>query len=65
MFNPVEFVRLRDRYPTYREMRDNTPVIKVENGHAPNWILTRYEDVSLLLKNPQARVKPAGVSLHG
>ncbi|NWA28611.1 cytochrome P450 [Pseudomonas gingeri] len=60
MFNPVEFVRLRDRYPTYREMRDNTPVIKVENGHAPNWILTRYEDVSLLLKNPQARVKPAG-----
>jgi cytochrome P450 len=60
MFNPDKFAQLNDRYPSYREMRDTTPVLKVESGPVSTWILTRYDDVALLLRNPQARVKPLG-----
>jgi cytochrome P450 len=65
MFDPATFVALRDRHPVYKQLRDEAPVFEARFGPAPVWLLTRYEDVSALLKDPTARVKslegnPAG-----
>lgn len=47
-----------DRYPVYKDLRDNQPVLPVEvNGHEA-YLLTRYADVSRVLKTASARVQP-------
>ena len=62
MFDPPSFLALRDRHPTYRLMRDQAPVLRAEFGPAPIWILTRYDDVSAVLKDPDALVRPPGAT---
>lgn len=47
-----------DRYPVYKDLRDNQPVLRVEvNGHEA-YLLTRYAHVSRVLKTASARVQP-------
>lgn len=58
MFNPIEFVSLPDRYPTYKKLRDEAPVLQTSYGGAPIWLITRYDDVSSILRDATARVKP-------
>lgn len=43
-------------YPLYRWLRKNDPVRK--DPLAPVWIVTRYEDVSLALRDPRFRKDP-------
>lgn len=61
MFDPVQFAAMHDRFPAYKMLRDQAPVFKAELGPVSAWVLTRYDDVSLLLKDPNARVKPLGM----
>ena len=60
MFDPASFLALDDRHATYKLLRDEAPIFKARFGPVPVWVLTRYDDVSALLKDPQARVKPLG-----
>lgn len=60
MFDPASFPALRDRQPVYRMLRDQAPALKAEFGPVPIWILTRFDDVSRVLKDPTALVKPPG-----
>jgi len=60
MFDPASFLALEDRHPVYKMLRDGAPVFKADFGPVPVWILTRYDDVAAVLRNPQARVKPPG-----
>jgi cytochrome P450 len=48
-FNPMDPAFVRDPYPAYRALRERAPVWKAPLGM---WILTRYEDIAKLLKNP-------------
>ena len=60
MFDPITLAGQADRYPLYRQLRDDAPALKFEMGPISAWLLTRYSDVSGLLKRPDARVKPPG-----
>lgn len=60
-FDPTAFAAVQDRYPIYQALRDEHRVLRA--GHS--WILTRYEDVSALLRDPQSLVKPPGGSPAG
>jgi hypothetical protein len=47
----------RDPYPTYRRLRESAPVHCVEAGRARFWVLTRYADVSAVLRDPRMSVE--------
>ena len=49
LFNPSDPAFIADPYPAYRMLRDNAPVWKSPLGM---WILTRYDDIANVLKNP-------------
>jgi cytochrome P450 len=48
VFNPLDPSFLADPYPFYRKLREHAPVFKAEQGF---WLLTRYEDVALSLRD--------------
>jgi pimeloyl-[acyl-carrier protein] synthase len=54
-FNPMDAEFLADPYPTYHRLRAEDPV-----HHSPLgfWVLTRYEDVSAVLRDPRFIKEP-------
>jgi hypothetical protein len=46
----------RDPYPTYRRLRETTPLHCVERGAIRFWVLTRHADVVAVLRDPRASV---------
>jgi pimeloyl-[acyl-carrier protein] synthase len=54
-FNPMDPEFLADPYPTYHRLRDEDPV-----HHSPLdfWVLTRYEDVATVLRDPRFIKEP-------
>jgi pimeloyl-[acyl-carrier protein] synthase len=54
-FNPMDPEFLADPYPTYHRLRAEDPV-----HHSPLgfWVLTRYEDVSAVLRDPRFIKEP-------
>ena len=54
-FNPMDPEFLADPYPTYRRLRDEDPV-----HHSPLdfWVLTRYDDVATVLRDPRFIKEP-------
>ena len=54
-FNPMDPEFLADPYPTYHRLRDEDPV-----HHSPLdfWVLTRYEDVAVVLRDPRFIKEP-------
>ena len=54
-FNPMDPEFLADPYPTYHRLRDEDPV-----HHSPLdfWVLTRYEDVVAVLRDPRFIKQP-------
>src|SRR5258705_12287796 len=56
-FNPMDPEFLADPYPTYHRLRDEDPV-----HHSPLdfWVLTRYEDVAAVLRDPRFIKEPLG-----
>lgn len=65
-FNPYDPAFLADRYPTYRMLRDQAPVLAMPFGGTTLYVLSRYEDVSKVLKDGTARVRKSDepVSTH-
>jgi len=48
MFNPLDPAFIADPYPTYRRIRESAPVWLSPLGF---WIVTRYEDAALVLRD--------------
>ncbi len=59
VFNPLDPAYLADPYPHVAELRDQDPVHESPLGI---WVLTRYEDVFALLRNPATSVEDANIS---
>jgi len=49
----------RDPYPTYRRLRETTPLHCVERGAIRFWVLTRHADVVAVLRDPRTSVDRA------
>src|SRR5712672_999267 len=47
-FNPLDPAFIADPYPFYRRLREEAPVCKTQQGF---WLLTRYDDVALSLRD--------------
>lgn len=47
-FNPLDPAFIADPYPFYRRLREEAPVFKAPQGF---WLITRYEDVALSLRD--------------
>lgn len=47
-FNPLDPAFIADPYPFYRRLREAAPVFKTPQGF---WLITRYEDVSFVLRD--------------
>jgi cytochrome P450 len=47
-FDPLEPAFIADPYPFYHQLREEAPVFKTQQGF---WLLTRYEDVALSLRD--------------
>jgi cytochrome P450 len=47
MMSPVP-----DPYPVYRRLRDTEPVLPVQGIMGETWLVTRYDDVCAVLRNP-------------
>ena len=54
-FNPMDPEFLADPYPTYHRLRAEDPVHQSPLGF---WVLTRYEDVSAVLRHPRFIKEP-------
>jgi pimeloyl-[acyl-carrier protein] synthase len=54
-FNPMDPEFLADPYPTYHRLRTEDPVHQSPLGF---WVLTRYEDVSAVLRDPRFIKEP-------
>ena len=54
-FNPMDPEFLADPYPTYHRLRAEDPVHRSPLGF---WVLTRYEDVSAVLRDPRFIKEP-------
>lgn len=48
IFNPLDPAFIADPYPTYRYLRESAPVFRTPLGM---WIVSRYADVSLVLRD--------------
>ncbi|MET3953232.1 cytochrome P450 [Rhodococcus sp. OAS809] len=57
-FDPTDPDFLSNRFPTYRDLRDNAPVSHTVINGKPITVLSRYSDVSRVFKTPSARVQP-------
>jgi cytochrome P450 PksS len=63
-FEPVDITAPRhkaDPYPFYARLREQSPVcrVRVPPGRQEAWLVTRYEDVSALLKDTRLAKDPA------
>ncbi|MFI5003092.1 MAG: cytochrome P450 [Reyranellales bacterium] len=47
-FNPLDPAFIADPYPFYHRLRETAPVFKTPQGF---WLLTRYEDIALALRD--------------
>jgi cytochrome P450 len=47
-FNPLDPAFIADPYPFYRRLREAAPVLKTPQGF---WLLTRYDDIALSLRD--------------
>jgi cytochrome P450 len=47
-FDPLDPAFIADPYPLYRRLREEAPVFKTQQGF---WLLTRYDDVALSLRD--------------
>ena len=54
-FNPMDPEFLADPYPTYHRLRAEDPVYQSPLGF---WVLTRYDDVSAVLRDPRFIKEP-------
>jgi cytochrome P450 len=54
-FNPMDPEFLADPYPTYHRLRDEDPV---HRSPLDFWVLTRYEDVAVVLRDPRFIKEP-------
>src|SRR5262245_10057587 len=54
-FNPMDPELLADPYPTYHRLRAEDPVHQSPLGF---WVLTRYEDVASVLRDPRFIKEP-------
>src|SRR5262252_4253690 len=54
-FNPMDPAFVADPYPTYHRLRAEDPVHQSPLGF---WVLTRYEDVSAVLRDPRFIKEP-------
>jgi len=54
-FNPMDPEFLADPYPTYHRLRAEDPVHQSPLGF---WVLTRYDDVSVVLRDPRFIKEP-------
>src|SRR5213593_1098333 len=54
-FNPMDPEFLADPYPTYARLRAEDPVHQSPRGF---WVLTRYEDVATVLRDPRFIKEP-------
>jgi cytochrome P450 len=50
-FNPWLEENRRDPVPTYRRLRENSPIYR--NRWQGTWVLSRYEDVTAVLRDPR------------
>jgi cytochrome P450 len=50
VFNPLDPAFVRDPYPTYRRLQAQAPVFQTPLGI---WLVTRYHDVQLVLRDPR------------
>ncbi len=48
VFDPLDPAFIADPYPFYRELREKAPVFKTPMGF---WLVSRYEDVALVLRD--------------
>ena len=48
VFNPLDPAFIADPYPFYHQLRQSAPVFKTPMGF---WLMTRYEDISLALRD--------------
>src|SRR5690606_36929896 len=44
-------------YPTYRTLRESAPLHCLEGGLRRFWVLTRHDDVTAVLRDPQMSVE--------
>ncbi len=58
VFNPLDPAYLADPYPHLTQLREQDPVHESPLGI---WVLTRYEDVFALLRNPATSVEDANI----
>lgn len=59
IFDPNSPAQLDDLLGTYRRLREHAPVQRTPIAGG-TWLVTRYDDVRSLLRNPAAAMKPPG-----
>src|SRR5437868_11047633 len=57
-FDPADPRFVRDRYPTFRRLRDEAPALRTELNGRACCVVTRYADVDAILRDERARVQP-------
>ncbi|MBW2271075.1 MAG: cytochrome P450 [Deltaproteobacteria bacterium] len=60
-FNPYDPELHRDPYPTYKYLRDEAPVYY--NSELNFWALSRYEDVTRALRDPDLFISGKGINV--
>jgi cytochrome P450 len=58
VFDPLDPLFVSDPHPVYRRMRDQEPAHRTQTAAKPAWVITRYQDVARLLKDPRAQSRP-------
>ncbi|HZZ52610.1 MAG TPA: cytochrome P450 [Pseudonocardia sp.] len=60
VFDPLDPEQLADPFPTYRALRAEQPVQRIEVGGG-TWVVSRYEDVKQLVRTTEGLMQPPGV----
>lgn len=58
VFNNIGSEFFSNPYSTYRQLRESRPVYRTESG---SWLVSRYEDVVTLLRDPRMAKEAAGL----
>jgi cytochrome P450 len=54
-----------DRSGAYRALRDEAPVLRIGEPGAETWLLSRHEDVQVVLRSTSTRMQPDGQDAPG